>query len=486
MHHCHWLHDGPPQPPQPQPPPHLVAPLPAPRVLDQPVGQVVRAVVCGAVAHHQHAVVQGGAALGVKHAAHVQLEGALQQREGGGRERGGRARAAVSAANTHTPCSALASQSPAPPPPTPPRPRPPTPPAHTPRTHTPHTPPHIRTAPHLVVLVQRADVVLEGVCHPAVLQPHVRHTLQRVPGVGAAPDGCSSTRSSAGQACVYVVGVCIGWGGQGVGWQHAACIASIHALLPASVAAAPSSSSRAARPPHRPALPRRTCVEQVVKVLVVREDDVAAHVKQESFWGDVGAGQAARLGLLQRAGRQQQAGGGEPAASISIGAGVPAPSRRRRNRRRCCLGSRRPGCHMRSALLITASPTTHISSSSMHAGSVGWPERDDGGRTWSTSSQLGWPSWFRRVAAPRPVGPDPTTSTPTCAGSGWWVGREQHSLLPLSARSPSPSSTSWGAQAHLLDAVGCHDRPAPLLRFVGVGGARNEAGTKSRCRAARQ
>ena len=47
------------------------------------------AVVGGAVAHHQHAVVEGGAALGVKHAAHVQLEGALRQEKGGGRGRQG-------------------------------------------------------------------------------------------------------------------------------------------------------------------------------------------------------------------------------------------------------------------------------------------------------------------------------------------------------------------------------------------------------------
>ncbi len=42
-----------------------------------------------------------------------------------------------------------------------------------------------------------------------------------------------------------------------------------------------------------------TRVQQVVKVLVVREDDVAAHVKQETLGGDVCAGQAARLLGLQ-------------------------------------------------------------------------------------------------------------------------------------------------------------------------------------------
>lgn len=45
-------------------------------------------VVVGAVTHHQHAVVQLRAALLVKHAAAVELEGALQ----GGGARGGGAR----------------------------------------------------------------------------------------------------------------------------------------------------------------------------------------------------------------------------------------------------------------------------------------------------------------------------------------------------------------------------------------------------------
>lgn len=73
----------------PAPLAHLVAPLSAPRVLDQPVGQVVRAVVLGAIPHRQHAMVERGAALGVKHAAAVQLEGALRGGAGQQRMHGG-------------------------------------------------------------------------------------------------------------------------------------------------------------------------------------------------------------------------------------------------------------------------------------------------------------------------------------------------------------------------------------------------------------
>ena len=43
---------------------------------------MVGAVGGGAVAHHQHAMVQRSAALGIKHAAAIQLEGALQAGSG--------------------------------------------------------------------------------------------------------------------------------------------------------------------------------------------------------------------------------------------------------------------------------------------------------------------------------------------------------------------------------------------------------------------
>ena len=38
---------------------------------------------------------------------------------------------------------------------------------------------------HLVLLGQRTDVVLEGVGDPPLAHPHVGHTLQCVPGIGA-------------------------------------------------------------------------------------------------------------------------------------------------------------------------------------------------------------------------------------------------------------------------------------------------------------
>lgn len=80
--------------------------------------------------------------------------------------------------------------------------------------------------------------------------------------------------------------------------------------------------------------------------------------------------------------------------------------------------------------------------------------------TLSTSSQLGWPSWFRRVAAPRPVGPLPTTSTPTCkraqaAGldrSGWTGCSAYQALLPLQIYVWQAAERPQAASAHLFDA----------------------------------
>mmetsp|Transcript_6266 Transcript_6266/g.17989 ORF Transcript_6266/g.17989 Transcript_6266/m.17989 type:complete len:496 (+) Transcript_6266:382-1869(+) len=83
-----------------------------------------------------------------------------------------------------------------------------------------------REAADLVLFVQGADVVLEGVRHPASLDPHVAHPLQGVPLVWPGP--------------------------------HAG-------------------------------------IQQLIEVLVVREDDVAAHVKQEALRSDVSARQATCL-----------------------------------------------------------------------------------------------------------------------------------------------------------------------------------------------
>jgi hypothetical protein len=81
---------------------------------------------------------------------------------------------------------------------------------------------------HLVILIQSCNVVLEGVCHPSVADPHIRHPLQ----------------------CV-------------------------------------------------PALCANCCIQQLVEVLPVAENDMATHVKQKAFWGGSSAGEASRLWCLQ-------------------------------------------------------------------------------------------------------------------------------------------------------------------------------------------
>lgn len=80
--------------------------------------------------------------------------------------------------------------------------------------------------PYLVLLVERADVVLKRVGDPASLDPDVRHALQGVPGVVTRANGS---------------------------------------------------------------------VDELIKVVVVAENDVAAHIIEEALWGDVCAGKAACL-----------------------------------------------------------------------------------------------------------------------------------------------------------------------------------------------
>lgn len=78
-------------------------------------------------------------------------------------------------------------------------------------------------ARHLIVLGQGRDIVLKGVGHPAVLNPHIADTLQGVP-----------------------------------------------VILPG---------------PH-------CCVQKLIKVLVVAEDHMAAHVKEEALRSDISAREA--------------------------------------------------------------------------------------------------------------------------------------------------------------------------------------------------
>ena len=74
-------------------------------------------------------------------------------------------------------------------------------------------------------------------------------------------------------------------------------------------------------PPWPAAAPRPTLIQQVIEVLVVAEDDMAAHVEQEALGGDIGAGQAARLLRLQHS----EEGGSLGLAACSDRQGFQAP-----------------------------------------------------------------------------------------------------------------------------------------------------------------
>lgn len=200
----------------------------------------------------------------------------------------------------------------------------------------------------LVLLVQCRDVVLEGVGHPAVFQPDVGDTLQCVPRRVALAHGCGG----AGGAQSSVWG---GGGGSGTLGGGACGHERVAAALAAQAQGPSAAGQRAARCCHatgfhgdrhggcsgpaapdmggafagrqvgpgwarpgcllvsgarhpRPARPP-TRVQQVVKVLVVREDDVAAHVEQEALGGDIGARKAAGLRLLRQHGVRRRGGG---------------------------------------------------------------------------------------------------------------------------------------------------------------------------------
>lgn len=75
--------------------------------------------------------------------------------------------------------------------------------------------------------------------------------------------------------------------------------------------------------------------------------------------------------------------------------------------------------------------------------------------TASQSSQLGCPSWFRRVAAPSPVGPAPTMSTPTCRGGGGQTKRWRSRAASQQA-SASNAEQPAGGRAHPLNAIARH------------------------------
>ena len=59
----------------------------------------------------------------------------------------------------------------------------------------------LRVQPCLVFLGQRADVVLEGVGHPAALDPYIAHALQRVPVLVACSKGEAINRRLGLSAC---------------------------------------------------------------------------------------------------------------------------------------------------------------------------------------------------------------------------------------------------------------------------------------------
>ena len=104
---------------------------------------------------------------------------------------------------------------------------------------------------HLVLLGQGTDVVLEGICHPAVFDPDIRYPLEGVPEVWSRPN---------------------------------------------------------------------SCVDELVKVLVVAENDVTAHVKEEALGGDVCAGQTTSFTSLQ----ERQCFGQIPVFNTDLGGSVAA------------------------------------------------------------------------------------------------------------------------------------------------------------------
>ena len=57
--------------------------------------------------------------------------------------------------------------------------------------------------PHLVLLVQRRDVVLERVGHPPTLEPHIGDALQGVPRLVARAQGCDEERGAGGSRSMH-------------------------------------------------------------------------------------------------------------------------------------------------------------------------------------------------------------------------------------------------------------------------------------------
>ena len=155
----------------------------------------------------------------------------------------------------------------------------------------------VKPEAYLILLGQGTDVVLEGIGHPSPLHPHIRHPLQHIPSlVALACRHRQWTASASGPRQQHellrpyrgVLQARASRNKSGV-WREASALSS--ELIPAcsrSAGAQPAQSSLT-----------NGSINELIKVHIVGEDDMAAHVEQKALGGHVRAGQAASLLSLQ-------------------------------------------------------------------------------------------------------------------------------------------------------------------------------------------